>query len=50
MSEVGAAISRLKAAGEVGTKWMTDLCNAVVRDGRILEDIEKELIGERLQG
>jgi len=28
----------LKAAGEAGTIWVTDLCNAVVRDGRIPED------------
>ena len=40
---------RLKAADEVGTKWMTDVCNAVVKDGTIL-DVEKELVGERLQG
>ena len=53
-SEVDAAIGRmkqgksggptgivsemLKAAGEIGTTWMTDVCNAVVRDGRIPED------------
>ena len=57
MSEVGAAISTMrpskaagpygvvadmmKAAGEVGTKWMTDVCNAVVRDGRIPENWSK---------
>ena len=23
----------LKAAGEIGIMWMTDVCNAVVRDG-----------------
>ena len=28
----------LKAAGEDGTRWMTELCNAVVRDGKIPED------------
>ena len=28
----------LKAAGETGTMWMTDVCNAVVRDGKIPED------------
>ena len=38
--EVGAAIRRLKADGEVGMKWMTDVCNVVVRDGRILENME----------
>ena len=28
----------LKAAGETGTLWMTDVCNAVVRDSKIPED------------
>ena len=27
-----------KAAGETGTMWMTDVCNAVVKDGKIPED------------
>ena len=25
----------LEAAGETGTMWMTDVCNAVVMDGKI---------------
>ena len=28
----------LKAAGETGTMWMTDVFNAVVMDGKIPED------------
>ena len=39
--EVEAAIGKMKlgkAAGEDGTRWMTELCNAVVRDGKIPED------------
>ena len=28
----------LKAAGETGTLWMTEVCNAVVKDGRVPED------------
>ena len=28
----------LKAAGETGTMWMTDVCNVVVMDGKIPED------------
>ena len=28
----------LKAAGETDTMWMTDVCNAVVDDGKIPED------------
>ena len=31
----------MKAAGEVGMKWMTNVCNAVVKDGRIPEDWSK---------
>ena len=32
----------LKAAGEVGTKWMTDVCNSVARDDdKIPEDCSK---------
>ena len=32
----------LKAAGEDGTRWMTDLCNAAcVKDGKIPEDWSK---------
>ena len=28
----------LKAAGETGTLWTTDVCNAVVKDGKVPED------------
>ena len=28
----------LKAAGETGTLWMTEVCNAVVKDGKVPED------------
>ena len=31
----GVVADMLKAAGEDGTRWMTELCNAVVRDGKI---------------
>ena len=27
----------LKAAGETGSLWMTEVCNAVVKDGRVPE-------------
>ena len=30
--------SLLKAAGETGTLWMTEVCNAVVKDGKVPED------------
>ena len=28
----------MKAAGDVGTKWMTDVCNFVLNDDKIPED------------
>ena len=34
----GVVLEMLKAASETGTMWMTDVCNAVVRDGKIPED------------
>ena len=37
----------LKAAGETGTLWMTEVCNAVVKDGA--SGLEQELDGECLQ-
>ena len=29
----------LKAVGDEGTRWMTELCNAVVGDGKIPKEI-----------
>ena len=37
----------MKAAGDVGTKWMTDVCNSVLNDDKIPEDCR--LITECLQ-
>ena len=34
----GVVSDMLKAAGDAGIVWVTDVCNAVVRDGRIPED------------
>ena len=31
----------MKSAGEVGTKWMTDVCNAVGKDDRTRENWSK---------
>ena len=28
----------LKAAGDEGTRWMTELCNAVIKEGKIPTD------------
>ena len=34
----GVVADMLKAAGDEGTRWMTELCNAAVRDGKIAKD------------
>ena len=44
----GVMVDMLKVSGKEGAEWVTDLCNAVVRDGRILND-EKELDGSCIQ-
>lgn len=31
----------LKASGDVGVKWVTDLCNLIVQEGKILNDWKK---------
>ena len=35
---IGVVSEKLKAAVETGTLWMTDVCNAVVKDVKIPED------------
>ena len=37
----GMVAEILKAAGDVGIQWMTDLCNAVVVEGKIPDDWKK---------
>ena len=37
----GVMAEMLKAAGETGTLWMTDMCNAVVKDGKVPDDWSK---------
>ena len=34
-------VEMLKAAGEEGVLWVTDLCNAIVREGRIPDDCKR---------
>ena len=43
----GVVADMLKAAGEDGTRWMTELCNAVVRDGKIPEDWSRSWLVNR---
>ena len=34
----GVVAEMLKAVGETGTLWMTEVCNAVMKDGKVPED------------
>ena len=45
----GVAAEMLKAAGETGTLWMTDVCNAVVEDGKVPEDWSRSWMVNSLQ-
>ena len=40
----GVGVEMLKAAWEERVLWVTDLCNAVVREGRIPDDWRKSLM------
>ena len=37
----GVMVDMLKVSGSEGAEWVTDVCNAVVRDGRIPNDWKK---------
>ena len=34
----GVVAEMLKAAGEAGTRWVTDVCNSIVREGKMPEE------------
>ena len=34
----GVVTEMLKASGEVGVEWLTELCNSVIRERKIPED------------
>ena len=38
-SPTGVVAENDQAAGENGTLWMTDVCNIVVKDGKVLSRI-----------
>jgi hypothetical protein len=40
----GVVSEMLKAAGEIGAEWMTDLCNSIVLEGKIPEDWKDSLL------
>ena len=35
---IGVLVEMLKATGDVGLQWLTDLCNAIVLEGKIPDD------------
>jgi hypothetical protein len=34
----GVVAEMLKASGDVGVRWVTELCNSIVREGKIPND------------
>ena len=34
----GVVAKMLKASGEAGARWVTDLCNSIVTEGKIPDD------------
>ena len=46
----GVVSEMLKDAGETGTLWMTDVCNAVVKDGKIPEDWSRSWMANVYKG
>lgn len=40
----GVTSDMLKSAGETGVEWVTDLCNAVVKEGNIPDEWRKSLM------
>lgn len=39
----GIVVDIIEAAGEAGVSWMTDLCNAIIREGKIPEDWQESI-------
>jgi len=44
VGQSGIGAEMLKAAGEAGVAWVTDLCNVIVKEGRIPADWKKSWI------
>ena len=38
MGPAGVVVEMLAAAGHVGVQWMVDLCNSIVREGKVPDD------------
>ena len=45
----GVVAEMLQVAGETGTLWMTEVCNAMVKDGKVPEDRSRSWMVECLQ-
>ena len=44
VGQSGIGAEMLKAAGEAGVSWVTDLCNVIVKEGKIPADWKKSWI------
>ena len=49
-SPTGVVAEMLKAVGETGTLWMTEVFNAVVRDGKVPENWSRSWMGNVYKG
>jgi len=41
---LGLAAEMIQATGDTGTQWILDLCNAIVKEGSILEDWKSSVV------
>jgi len=40
----GLAAEMMQATGDIGTQWILDLCNSIVKEGCILEDWKSSVV------
>ena len=40
----GVTAEMLQAAGEAGIRWVTEICNAILKEGKVPEDWERSWI------
>jgi len=41
---LGLVAEMIQATGDTGTQWILDLCNAIVKEGSILEDWKSSVV------
>jgi len=46
----GVVLGMLKASGEAGPEWVDDVCDAVVKNGKIPEDRKKSWLASVYKG